>query len=76
MNDTTTSPLRARVASPAPEEIQAARGTAGKTQRECAALVYVHLTAYQKWELGLRKMHPAMWALMRLRLSAIQLESL
>jgi len=54
--------------SPTPEEIKAARLAAGLTQSEAAALIYVHLKTWQKWETGEelpshRAMHQAVWEL-------------
>lgn len=47
--------------NPSPEEIRAAREAAGLTQREAAALVWATGSAWENWEQGLRRMHPAIW---------------
>ncbi|RBH90728.1 XRE family transcriptional regulator [Xanthomonas oryzae pv. oryzae] len=47
-----------------------ARGAAGLTQTEAAALVHSNIRSWQKWELGERRMHPAFWELFRLKLAA------
>ena len=47
---------------PKPEHIKAARLDAGLTQTEAATLVYSTCRAWQYWEAGQRKMHPAIWA--------------
>jgi len=59
--------------NPRPEQVRAAREAAGLTQTEAGALVYVTLNGWQKWEAGERPMHPAFWALFRLRLKLITL---
>ncbi|AXM15598.1 XRE family transcriptional regulator [Xanthomonas oryzae pv. oryzae] len=51
-------------------EISRARGAAGLTQTEAAALVHSNIRSWQKWELGERRMHPAFWELFRLKLAA------
>jgi DNA-binding transcriptional regulator YiaG len=60
-------PNRSRRASPAanptPDEIRAARASAGLTQTEAARLIYCTLRAWQDWEAGKRRMHPALWEL-------------
>ena len=48
--------------NPAPEEIRASRDAAGLTQTEAGAVVYSSLRAWQQWEAGDRRMHPAIWA--------------
>lgn len=49
--------------NPTPTEIRQAREIAGLTQTKAAALIHCGLRAWQRWEAGDRKMHPAMWEL-------------
>lgn len=49
--------------NPTPAMVRAAREAAGLTHREAAAIVYCSERAWQDWEAGARKMHPAMWEL-------------
>lgn len=53
--------------NPSPEEIRAARDALGLTLKEAAALIYCSLRAWQDWESGERRMHPASWDLFRIR---------
>lgn len=67
--------------NPKPAEIRAARDAAGLTQTQAAKLVYSTLSAWQRWENpeespDHRAMHPAFWALFRLRLRLIGLKDL
>lgn len=52
---------------PAPGEITATRQQAGLTQTQAAALLHTSLRAWQQWEHGDRRMHPAMWELFRIK---------
>lgn len=54
--------------NPAPVEIVAARVAIGLTQTEAAALIYVSYRAWQQWESGERRMHPAFWELFRIKI--------
>lgn len=58
---------RGRVRGPAsnqlPATIKAAREAAGLTQTEAAALLWTTCRAWQQWEAGDRRMHPAFWEL-------------
>lgn len=56
--------------NPEPAEIQEARLAFGYTQTEAGALVYCTLRAWQDWESGERRMHPATWDLFRMRAGA------
>jgi putative transcriptional regulator len=60
-------PNRGRTKSPAanprPDEIRAARETAGLTQTDAAASIHCQLRTWQDWEAGKRRMHPAFWEL-------------
>jgi DNA-binding transcriptional regulator YiaG len=57
-------------ANPTPGEIRAAREAAGLSQIAAASTIFCSLGAWQKWELGIRKMHPAFWALFKIRMAA------
>lgn len=57
-----------RIESPTPQQILEARKAAKLTQTAAAALIYTALGSWQKWELGTRKMHPAMWELFLLKI--------
>jgi DNA-binding transcriptional regulator YiaG len=66
-------PNRSRAATnaarnPTPDEIRQARASAGLTQTEAAALIYCTLRAWQDWESGARRMHPAFWELWRIKM--------
>lgn len=54
-------------ANPDPSEIRAAREACGMTQTAAAAVIYCTLRAWQDWEGGQRRMHPASWDLWRMR---------
>ena len=49
------------------EALPAARAAAGLTQTAAGALVYSSLGAWQQWEAGLRRMHPALWELFNIK---------
>jgi len=53
--------------NPTPAEIRQARESAGLTQTQAAAMIHCGLRAWQKWEGGERKMHPAMWELFQIK---------
>jgi DNA (cytosine-5)-methyltransferase 1 len=53
--------------NPSPDEIRQARESAGLTQIEATRLIYCTLRAWQDWESGARRMHPALWELWRLK---------
>lgn len=57
--------------TPAPEQVKSARISAGLTQTAAAALVYSTCRAWQQWEAGDRRMHPAFWELFRLKSALI-----
>lgn len=63
-NRSKKSPAR----NPTPDEIRAARERAGLTQTEAARLIHCGLRSWQQWELGERRMHPAMWELFKLKM--------
>jgi putative transcriptional regulator len=54
-------------ANPTPLEIESARKAAGLSQAAAAKLVHATLNAWQKWEVGDRRMHPAFWELFRIK---------
>jgi DNA-binding transcriptional regulator YiaG len=53
--------------NPTPADVRAARESAGMTQTEAAAVVYCTLRAWQDWESGERRMHPATWELWQIK---------
>lgn len=53
--------------NPTPEQIRTARRNAAMTQGAAASLVYSTLNAWQKWEDGSRRMHPAIWELFKIK---------
>lgn len=53
--------------NPTPEDVKSARATAQLTQAEAAALVYSTLSAWQRWEQGERRMHPAIFELFKIK---------
>lgn len=65
-NRSKKSPSAAR--NPKPAEIRAAREAAGLTQTEAGAVIYCTLRAWQDWESGERRMHPAMWELWKIKM--------
>jgi DNA-binding transcriptional regulator YiaG len=54
-------------ANPEPEAVRAAREAAGLTQTAAAHLVYCTLRAWQQWESGERRMHPATFELFQIK---------
>lgn len=52
-----------RGANPTPEQVQAARAAAKLTQTQAGELIFCTLRAWQDWEGGQRRMHPAFWEL-------------
>jgi putative transcriptional regulator len=54
--------------NPTPLEIESARKAAGLSQAAAAKLVHATLNAWQKWEAGDRRMHPAFWELFRIKI--------
>jgi DNA (cytosine-5)-methyltransferase 1 len=49
--------------NPTPAEIIAGRKARGLTQTEAAAVIHCGLRAWQEWEAGGRRIHPAFWEL-------------
>ncbi|MBH3308517.1 helix-turn-helix transcriptional regulator [Pseudomonas mosselii] len=56
--------------SPAPQEVRAAREAAKLSQTKAAELVHSKLRTWQQWEAGDRSMHPGLWELFQLKVSA------
>lgn len=54
---------RSAASSPTPEQVLAARKAAGLTQSQAAELVHATRRAWQLWESGDRRMHPAFFEL-------------
>lgn len=65
-----SSPAR----NPTPDEIIQARRAAGRTQAEAAELVHSTAVAWQKWEYGERRMHPATFELFKLKTGQMPLQ--
>lgn len=61
--------------NPKPEEIAAARMKAGMTQTQAASVIYCTLRAWQDWEGGQRRMHPAFWELWRDKVAGKRFET-
>jgi len=53
--------------SPTPEQIRAARKAAGLTQAEAGQAIHATRRAWQAWELGTNRMHPAFWELFKIK---------
>ena len=57
--------------NPSPAEVRAAREAAGLTQAQAAALVHASARNWQQWEqeagANVRRMHPGLWELFRLK---------
>lgn len=68
----TNHPNRSKSASanPTPEQIRAARDSAGLTQTEAASLIHGTMRAWQEYEAGNRRMHPGLWELFRMKVGA------
>jgi len=57
--------------NPTPEEIRAARETAGLSQTAAGALVHTTCRTWQQWEAGDRRMHPAFFELFSIKVGSI-----
>ena len=58
---------RSPAANPTPAEISSARESLGLTQQEAADLLHITTRAWQRYEYGERRMHPALWELSLLK---------
>lgn len=61
--------------NPAPAEIRAARARAKHEPGQAAAVVYATLRAWQDWESGARRMHPATFELYLLKTGQLGLDA-
>lgn len=61
---------RSPASNPTPEQIRQLRDKHELTQAAAAALLYTSTRAYQQWEAGDRRMHPAFWELLSLKVRA------
>jgi hypothetical protein len=59
--------MMAATGYPTPTEIRAARILLGVSQAKAAFMVHSTCRAWQQWEAGDRKMHPAFWELFRIK---------
>ena len=53
---------------PKPADIRAAREAAGLTQTGAAHLLHTTCRTWQQWEAGDRRMHPAFWELLTIKI--------
>jgi putative transcriptional regulator len=53
--------------NPTPAEIMIGRKSENLTQTEAAMLLYCPQNTWQRWEHGLRRMHPAFWELFNIK---------
>lgn len=64
-------PNRSRAGSaarnPTPEEVRAARESAGLSQTSAAERIHSTLRTWQDWEAGKARMHPGLWELFRIK---------
>ena len=60
--------------SPTPLMIKTLRSSMSITQMQAASFLYVSVSAWQRWELGKRKMHPALWEFFLIRTNNYTLE--
>lgn len=58
--------------NPTPEQIVQARLAAGLTQKEAGAIIYSTRRTWQDWELGARRMHPALFELFLIKTNQIK----
>jgi len=57
--------------SPTPEQIKQARKDASLTQSQAAALLGMTRRTWQHWELGDRQMSEPLWAIFKIRSTAL-----
>lgn len=55
--------------SPTPAEITALIESCGRTQETIALLLHVNSRTVRQWKAGDRRMHPAFWELLKLKLA-------
>lgn len=55
--------------NPTPASIRALRERANLTPADAAAMIHASARAWQQWESGDRRMHPAFWELFRIKLA-------
>jgi DNA-binding transcriptional regulator YiaG len=55
--------------TPSADEIAALRAANGLTQAAMARLLHTSAGVFRQWESGNRRMHPAMWELLRIKLA-------
>lgn len=55
--------------NPTPAAIRAMRERANLTPADTAAMIHASARAWQQWESGDRRMHPAFWELFRIKLA-------
>ena len=53
--------------TPTPVQVKEAREAKGLTQTDAAHLIYSTQRAWQMWESGDRRMHPAFWELWQIK---------
>lgn len=56
---------------PTPNEIRALREKYNITRQDAGKLIYMNGRAFEKWETGARKMHPALFELLKLKLELL-----
>jgi DNA (cytosine-5)-methyltransferase 1 len=56
-------------ANPLPEQIRAARETAGLTEAEAGALIHGSARSWQNLEAGERRLHPGLWELFLIKIA-------
>lgn len=58
-------------ANPRPDEIAEARARLSMTHAQAAELIYASERAWQEWEGGRRRMHPALWELWKIKVARL-----
>ena len=56
---------------PTPAQVRAARDDAGLSSAQAAALVHTTARVFQQWAAGDRRMHPALWELLHIKMSRL-----
>lgn len=57
--------------NPTPEAIRAARDNAGLSSAQAGALLHTTGRVFQQWAAGERRMHPAFWELLTIKLRSL-----